>query len=141
MLRLTGQGDSEAHENAGRRVDVVLVTSAQEVIDHEMIDDVDTGAYRLKEHFEARSEPEDEVRVGRSVPGYAARSDEEQRADFATRELVSENPAIVPGGDAAPGEAIVHRSYFIRPPTLIWSGHEQLQATVNQTDIRVLVNA
>ncbi len=31
--------------------------------------------------------------------------------------------------------------YCIRSPTLIWSGHEQLEATVNQPDIRVLVNA
>jgi len=75
-------------------VDVVLAVSAQEVIDHEMVHHIDAEPEAPEEHLETRSEPEDEVGLGRPVPGHSARSDEEERSDVAAREVVGETPSM-----------------------------------------------
>jgi hypothetical protein len=85
----------------------MLVVPGEEMVEHEMVCHVHSDAHTPEEHFEARSEPEDEIGLGRPVPGHAFGFDEEQRSNVAAREVVSKAPAIVPGGDAASAEAPV----------------------------------
>ena len=57
-------------------MDVVLVAAREEVIDDEVVDNVDAETELTVQDLQTPSEPEDEIRLGSSLPAYRARADE-----------------------------------------------------------------